>query len=100
MSYKQAVEINEKNKKKTIFCGSGKKRKDNWFTATINMDKVKEHIQEYQGSKFIKINIRVKPEPDQFGKDVAISIDDWQPGEGMNDEMKKAYTNKETDLPF
>ncbi len=64
---------------KKIYCGSGKKRNENWLSATINLDKIKGHIQEYNGSKFIKININVKPEPDQYGKDVSISLDTWKP---------------------
>ncbi len=82
---------------KKIYCGSGKKKSDTWLQASINLDKIKEHIQEYKGSKFIKININVKSEPDQYGKDVAISIDTWKP------EPKSGFTHDNTppnDLPF
>jgi hypothetical protein len=82
---------------KKIYCGSGKKRSDNWISATINLDKIKEHIQEYNGSKFIKVNINLKAEPDQYGKDVAITIDTWKP------EEKSKFTHDNTppaDLPF
>jgi hypothetical protein len=81
----------DKAKKPAIYCGSGKKRNENWITATINVDKIKDHIQEYNGSKFVKVNIRIKPEPDQYGKDVSIAIDTWAPGDA---------SNKENDLPF
>lgn len=66
---------------KKIYCGSGKKKSDTWLQASINLDKIKEHIQEYKGSKFIKVNINVKSEPDQYGKDVSITIDTWKPDE-------------------
>jgi hypothetical protein len=82
-------------KQQKIYCGSGKKRSDNWISATINLDKIKEHIQEYNGSKFIKVNINVKGEPDQYGKDVSITIDTWKP--------ERKPTNDNTppnDLPF
>lgn len=66
--------------KKTIYCGSGKRQADNWIKATINPEAIDpEHIQEYNGKKFIKLNINIKPEPDQYGKDVSISIDTWRP---------------------
>ena len=78
-------------KEKTIYCGSGKVMNEKWLKVTINPDKLKEHIQEYNGNKFIKLNINVKDEADQYGKDVSISVDTWQP------EEKQETTN---DLPF
>ena len=62
-------------KEKTIYCGSRKVMNEKWLKVTINPDKLKEHIQEYNGNKFIKLNINVKDEGDQYGKDVAISVD-------------------------
>ncbi len=50
-------------KQPKIYCGSGKKKSDTWLQASINLDKIKEHIQEYKGSRFIKVNINVKAEP-------------------------------------
>ena len=89
---------------KKIYCGSGKKRSDNWISATINLDKIKEHIQEYNGSKFIKVNINVKAEPDQYGKDVAITIDTWKPEESQyRHKIDTKFTHDNTpanDLPF
>lgn len=79
-------------KEKTIYCGSGKSMSNKWFKVTINPDKLKEHIQEYNGNRFIKLNINVKDEADQYGKDVSISVDTWQP-----EEKQESTTN---DLPF
>ena len=81
--------------KQKVYCGSGKKRSDNWRSITINLDKIKDHIQEYNGSKFIKVNINDKREPDQYGKDLAVTIDTWQP------EKKATHDNTPpADLPF
>lgn len=66
-------------KEKTIYCGSGKVMNQNWLKVTINPDKLKEHIQEYNGKRFIRLNVNVKDEPDQFGKDVSVSVDTWKP---------------------
>lgn len=67
------------NNKKTNYCGSGKKQTDTWFKATINMDKVTPFIEEFKGTKFVRLNINIKDQPDQFEKDVSISIDDFIP---------------------
>lgn len=96
MSYKMAREISEKQNK--VYCGSGKKKSDTWLSATINVDKIQDYIQEYNGSKFVKININLKTQPDQYGKDVSISIDTWKP-----EESKSNFTHDNTplnDLPF
>ena len=75
---------------KKIYCGSGKKRKENWLSITINPDKFKDQIQEYNGSKFVKLNINILEQADKFGKDVSVSVDTYQP-------EKKEEAN---DLPF
>ena len=65
---------------KTIYCGKGVKQTDNWFKVTIDPSKIPaDAVQEYKGAKFIKLNINVKSEPDQYGKDVSISVDTWTP---------------------
>ena len=89
-------------KQDKIYCGSGKKRNDNWLSATINVDKIQDYIQEYNGNKFVKININLKSEPDQYGKDVSISVDTWKPEESKNKPNPK-FTHDNTppnDLPF
>ena len=87
-------------KQTKIYCGSGKKRNDTWFSATINVDKIKEHIQEFNGNKFVKININVKNEPDQYGKDVSISIDTWKPEEKKNNFTHDNSPAYDETLPF
>ena len=98
------------NKPKTIYCGGGKKQNETWFKVTINPDKIQDYIQEYNGSKFVKLNVNIKPEPDQFGKDVSISVDTWNPNSGQasskqeeranEDTSGSGATNDDDDLPF
>ena len=86
---------------KAIYCGSGKKQNDSWLKVTINPDKLKEYIQTYEGNKFVKLNINIKDEPDQYGKDVSISIDNWKPkdkGYTVIDKAPEVPDNQ--DLPF
>ena len=97
MSYKMAQEIyqkqiNKMEKKTKIYCGSGKKKSDTWLSITINPDKIKDYIQEYNGSKFIKLNINLLNEPDKFGKDVQVSVDTYNP--------EKKEVTESNDLPF
>lgn len=77
------------------YCGSGKKQNDSWITATINLGKIdKKDIQEYRGTKFIKININIKDQPDQYGKDVAISLDEYKK------DRVEVTKDSSGDLPF
>lgn len=80
-----------------IFCGSGKKQNDNWLRVTINPDKLKNFIQEYEGNKFVKLNISIKDEPNKYGKDVEITIDDWTP---KKKENRVELDNSDNGLPF
>jgi len=86
-----------------IFCGSGKKKTDKWLQVTVNPEIIAKHVQEYNGNKFVKLNINIA-EPNKFGKDVQISIDTWTPDNASATPAEKpAETPKaaETDdLPF
>ena len=91
--------------KETIYCGGGKQVKGEYGTfraITINLsDLPKEHIFEYNDKKYIKLNISDKREPDQFGKDVSVSVNTWKPGESeKGQEQEKPVSRKEDDLPF
>jgi hypothetical protein len=83
---------------KTIYCGSGKKQNETWLKATINIDKIKEHIEEFKGHKFVRLNINIKNEVDQYGKDVSLSVDKWQPEEQTEQPAKQEESDN--DLPF
>ena len=90
--------------KQIIYCGSGKKQNDNWITATINIAKIKDHIEEYEGTKFVRLNINIKDSVDQYGKDVSISINQYDPklgakNKGTNDSVVFGGGDAQ-DLPF
>ena len=67
---------------------------EKWLKVTINPTKIVDYIQEFNGNKFIKLNVNIKPEADQYGKDVSISVDTWKP------EEKQAKVESSNDLPF
>lgn len=87
---------------KKIYCGSGKKQSDTWLKVSINPDKLKDYIQEYQGSKFVKLNINIYDEPNEYGKDVSITIDTWKKDEGINEGKNEGINDVKNndDLPF
>jgi len=83
---------------KAIYIGNGKKQKDNWLKSSLCISDIpKEHTFEYNGKTYVKVNINVKDQADQYGKDVSITVDTWkpdaQPIEGISKEDKD-------DLPF
>ena len=66
-------------KKSTVYCGSGRQQSPTWIKASINIEKIQEFIEEYKGTKFVRLNINIKNAPDQFGKDVSVTIDQFVP---------------------
>ena len=91
-------------KQKKIYCGSGKKKSDTWLQVTLNPEKFSEYIQEFNGNKFIKLNINVLPEPDKYGKTLQVTIDTWKP-DGTKAATQTSYSAQKPfddglDLPF
>jgi hypothetical protein len=79
---------------KKTFVGNGKKKFENLRSVSICLtDLAQEHIFEYNGKKYIKLNVHDKKEADQYGKDVNVSIDTWKPNTtapisaGINDSL-------------
>lgn len=68
-------------KQEKIYCGSGKQKTDNWLTITVNPDKLMEYVQEYEGHRFVKLNINLLPELNKYKKDVEVSIDTYKKDE-------------------
>ena len=96
------------SEEKTIYCGNGQKKGDTWLTASICLDKIPaEHTFEYQGKKYVKVNINLRDQLDDYGNDVSISVDTWKPEkEGSVKEKVVAKSKAQAaaigndDLPF
>ena len=92
--------------KDKIYCGSGKRKesvKGIWLKCTVNPEVLNKYIQEYEGNKFVKLDINVFDEPNQFGKDVSITIDTYKKEEKKEPGMKdpgKPEVKQDDDLPF
>lgn len=95
-------------KKETIYAGNGKKVQSQYgeFRAvTINLsDLPKEHIFEYNGKKYIKLNVNDKKEVDKYGKDVSVSVNTWQPDQDNAPQPQAVVSApsgaEDDDLPF
>jgi len=95
---------------KKIYIGQGNKRSDNWMTATLHTEKLKDYVEEFKGTQFVRININVSDEPDEYGKDVKITVNTWKPDGGNQTSSKSDANVKQTsdnsveektdDLPF
>lgn len=73
-------------KQKPIYIGNGVKQNDNWLKSSFCLTDIpKEHMFEYNGKTYIKVNINIKDQPNEHGKDVNITVDTWKP-----DTEKKA----------
>ena len=61
------------------------------MTASICIDKLQDHIYEFNGKRYVNLNINIKSEPDQYGKDVEISINEYK---ANNLQVKSQPINK------
>jgi hypothetical protein len=95
-------------KSKKIRSGSGVKKNDTWLKGTLNLDVLKEHAFEYNGISYVKVDINIYPSVNDFGKDVAIFIDQYVPDKTRQNTDKHEASTAETkssddhndDLPF
>ena len=88
------------DKKPTIYCGGGNKRNENWLTVTVHIDKAKEHIFEYKGNRYLKLNVNVKDQADQYGKDVSLSVNTYEIKKVKDILGLNESDNETDDLPF
>ena len=79
-----------------IRLGSGKKRNDKWITASICLTDAETHAFEYNGKKYVKVNINIFDQPNQYGKDVGITLDTYKPEAAP----EPAPAPESDDLPF
>ena len=74
------------------------------------IDDAIEHSFEYNGKRYVKVDINVFPEPNQYGKDVQVTLDTYKPDQNKssNVPVKKAAPKAveidaeiiDGDLPF
>jgi hypothetical protein len=92
--------------KPKVKLGNGKKRNDSWMTSSFCISDAEAHAYTYEGKKYVNININVFDEANKYGKDVAITLNDYKKEENLNPEVNKmptapvTYEAEDYDLPF
>ena len=100
-------------KQEEIRIGSGKSRHEKWLQLSItekNLHILLDNLQEYNGIKYVKLNINILDNPDQYGKNVKATLDTWRPSGNYTpknvtvaEEIKTLASDNATpssDLPF
>jgi hypothetical protein len=73
--------------KTKVKLGNGKKRSSSWITAAICLTDAKAHAYTYNGKEYVNLNINVFDKPNDFGKDVAITLNDYKKEDNNNLEV-------------
>ena len=82
-----------------IYVGSGTEKFDgNLVSCSLCLsDLPKEHVFEYSGKKYIKLNVQKKKQADEYGKTHYVAVDTWKP-EPKAEPV--ASNTADPDLPF
>lgn len=67
--------------KPKVRLGSGKKRGASWMTATVCISDAEQHSYTYNGKKYVNVNINTYDKANEYGKDVAISLNEYKKDE-------------------
>jgi hypothetical protein len=87
--------------KPKIRLGNGKKRSASWLTAAICISDAEAHAYTYNGKKYVNVNVNIYDQPNDYGKDVAISLNEYKKDEAV--PKANAFTPDPElagDLPF
>ena len=91
------------NNNNRVFVGNGKKVANyDLVNFSIKMSKVKDHIYEYKGEKYLRMTIGANKEgANEYGQTHKIWIDEYTPNNNVtNDVPKKEFAKAGDDLPF
>lgn len=87
------------NEKPKVRLGNGKKRSASWLTAAICISDAETHAYTYNGKKYVNVNVNIYDQPNEYGKDVAITLNDYKKDEAI--PKANAFTPEPVgDLPF
>lgn len=87
------------NEKPKVRLGNGKKRSTSWLTAAICISDAETHAYTYNGKKYVNVNVNIYDAPNEYGKDVSITLNDYKKDEAI--PKANAFTPEPVgDLPF
>jgi hypothetical protein len=85
--------------KPKVRLGNGKKRSASWLTAAICLSDAEANAYTYNGKKYVNVNINIYDAPNEYGKDVAIFLNEYKKDEAI--PKANAFTPEPVgDLPF
>jgi len=85
--------------KPKVRLGNGKKRSESWLTAAICISDAESNAYTYNGKKYVNVNINIYDQPNEYGKDVAITLNEYKKDEAI--PKANAFTPEPVgDLPF
>ena len=87
-------------KKQPIRLGSGKKINENFLSSSLCITDALEYAYEYNGKKYIKLNISIFAEADQYGKNVKITLNDYEPKTKISTNDNSFAIHSKDDMPF
>jgi hypothetical protein len=85
--------------KQQVRLGSGKKRTASWMTSSICISDAEAHAYTYNGKKYVNLNINIFDEPNKFGKDVSITLNQYEK-DGAVPKANAFDTAPVDNLPF
>ncbi len=80
-----------------IYIGKGKASKFGIKLSICLSDIPKEHVNEYQGKKYLNVEVTEMKQPDKFGKTHTVTVDTWKPEPKEPDNSLEPAGD---DLPF
>ena len=80
--------------KPKIRLGNGKKRGPQWLTAAICISDAEAHAYTYNGKKYVNLNINIYDAPNEYGKDVAITLNDYKKEESNSQQDRDSLLKK------
>lgn len=87
------------NEKPKVRLGNGKKRSASWLTAAICISDAEAHAYTYNGKKYVNVNVNIYDQPNEYGKDVAVTLNDYKKDEAI--PKANEFTPEPVgDLPF
>jgi hypothetical protein len=85
--------------KPKVRLGNGKKRSASWLTAAICLSDAEANAYTYNGKKYVNVNVNIYDAPNEYGKDVAITLNVYKKDEAI--PKANAFTPEPVgDLPF
>ena len=81
-----------------IYCGSGKEKFDgDMISVSVCLDDYpKEYLSEYNGKRYLKLDVCKKREVDQYGKTHYVTVNTWTPDQAPTPPVKAS----DSDIPF